>query len=181
MSLTVDGKLVVVRARGDGLVSIDGLGSDRRRPAHVLAALHSLAEQGVFDPDDDSDRDYTSGGWDAGDVAAAVAPWYDLGGSGGVEFTVDDIEMCSDGHGRADPTSPTEAEALTLARDSWGLEGGGGSPGNDDSGEVVLLRIGPHYVVYQCAGGDVIADEDLATSDDDARAHVSEGFRPEGD
>jgi hypothetical protein len=64
-----------------------------------------------------------------------------------------------------------------LASESWDLgPGGGGSPGNADSGEVVLLRIGPRYMIYQCQDGDVIADTVLAESDEDAISQFHEGF-----
>jgi len=176
MTIAVDGADVVVRAHGDGMVSIDGLGDEWRGPFEIPAAMGVLAKHGAFE--NDSDKQYTSGSWDAGDVAAVVAPWYDMSGIV-TEFIVDDIEMYTDGQGKANPTLPTEAEVLTLATDSWEIEGGGSSPWHDGSGEMILLRIGPRYVVWQYTsrfGWDVVEPEVTAASDEEAVAWFEDGY-----
>jgi hypothetical protein len=115
------------------------------------------------------DTDYQSGSWDAGEIAALIAPWLELDGGG--EFYVDDILMYTDGHGHPAPADPAQAEALTLSDSNWELDGPGGSPGNAESGSDYLLRIGPRYVIIQCAGGDQVADEVEARSDEEAIEH----------
>ena len=102
--------------------------------------MEVLAGRGAFDLDGDWGWEFTSGSWDAGEIAT-VSPRGMTRGGGPTEFAVDGIEMCTDGHGHADPVSPTEAEALTLATFRWELDG-------FPSGDVVLLRIGPRYVIY---------------------------------
>jgi hypothetical protein len=178
MSLAVEGRTVTVRGHGNGRVTIAGPGRKRAGPYEVAEAMEVLAGRGAFDPYGDWGSDFTSGSWDAGEIATVIAPWYDLGGGGQTEFAVDEIEMCTDGHGHADPLSPAQAEALTLATFQWELEGGSGGPGNADSGDVVLLRIGPRYVIYQCSAGDVIADALTAASDQEAIALFHESNLP---
>jgi hypothetical protein len=162
MSLSFEGASVAVHGSGDGTVSITGPGGKTSGYCGPAEALAALWEQSALA----GDTDYQSGSWDAGEIAALIAPWLKLDGGG--EFYVDDILMCTDGHGHPVPGDPAQAEALTLSYNSWELEGGGGSPGNADDGSDYLLRIGPRYVVIQCAGGDQVTEEVEARSDEEA-------------
>jgi hypothetical protein len=186
MSLSVGGKKVVLHGDGTGLISIRGLAEELSGPYQVADAMSILKDHGAFDCNDDHfDNEYGSGSWDPGEVAAVIAPCLDSYGDFIVDhikysygdFIIDDIEWCTNGHGQADPNIPYQADAIMLASESWGLgPGGGGSPGNADSGEVVLLRIGPRYMIYQCQDGDVVADTVIAESDEDAISQFHEGF-----
>ena len=174
MSVVVGGAKAVVRGDGSGLVWVDGLGGASEKGYQITEAMAALAQAGAFDWDED--QEFESGAWDAGEVAAIVAPWYDLDGGGG-EFAVDGIEMWSDGHGRADLAHPNaDAEPLALESIYWDLGPGGGSPGNSDDGWVFLVRVGPRYVVYQCQGGETITDDLDAHCDQEARTLFRRGF-----
>lgn len=70
-----------------------------------------------------------------------------------------------------------EFEEVVLADLRWDLgPGGGGSPGNDDSGRVVLTRSRDGYYVLQISADDFRRDP-LAVADDDAAiARFQSGF-----
>jgi len=74
---------------------------------------------------------------------------------------------------------PDEAPPTVLARTDWDSgPGGGGSPGNDDSGVCLLLRTGEGYVVVQESGGEAIVDDLEADSDEAAVRRFADGAGP---
>lgn len=163
MSLTHKGASMTLQGSGSGTISITGPGDETSRPCELIKTMTALWEHGVLG----WDTDYKSGSWDAGEIAALATPWLELSGQG--EFYVDDILMSTDGHGHAVPALPKQAQGLTVCYSQWELEGDGVcSPVNTDSGSDYLLRIGPRYVIVQCAGGEQIIDEIDAGSDEEA-------------
>jgi len=74
---------------------------------------------------------------------------------------------------------PDEDAPTVLARTDWDLgPGGGGSPGNDDSGLCLLLRTGEGYLVVQESGGEAIVDDLPADSDETAVRRFAEQASP---
>ena len=81
-----------------------------------------------------------SGAWTSGDLA-----WVFRGHAS--ELEIDGIEWCSDDEAQLlVPRWEAPADCL-VGVCSWEIEGGGGSPGNDDSGLTYLFQIGPHFVL----------------------------------
>ena len=78
-----------------------------------------------------------------------------------------------------DPDGPP---LTVLARTDWDLEpGGGGSPGNDDSGECLLLRTDEGYVVVQESGVEAVVDYLEADGDEAAVRRFAAGYAASGE
>jgi hypothetical protein len=123
---------------------------------------YALAAAGVFG----SVPRFTTGAWDAGEVASLFAPLL-----AGQDFLVDAAEWSSDGS-RAYPESVAGVPDLVLAESRWETDRNDEDKKDDDErahdhGGEYLLRIGPWYVIYQTNGDereldDLDADTDQA-------------------
>lgn len=106
-------------------------------------------DAGDTDTDDEADFD---------DLDRSAPPYLVMNDGWPDDLDVDSLDPDSDG-----------SDIVVLADVYWDLgPGGGGSPGNDDSGRVVLVRDGRKYFTVQIGGGERIVDEHPADGDDDA-------------
>jgi hypothetical protein len=155
---------ITLHSNGHCGVFIAGAWEGPQGPFTVTGAFRQLAEAEVFQ----CGMDFQSAGWGPGDVATLAGPY--LADS---EYLIDQVEWCG-----TDPSCPADVEDLVLATSRWELPGGGWSPFHDGSGVVVLLRIGPRYVVYQCHGGEMIRDDWEAPDDEAAVEAFKIGYGP---
>ena len=169
--VTEDGLRIFAAMNLDGSGTLrlaDGPAFGPVTSAQVPTAIQALAPFAGHDSELEDTRWY-SDEWDDGTLATAVAGWLDMSSGGGAtEFMVDDWQWVSDGVGGCSPTDEVNY-GLELARLSWDLgPGGGGSPGNNDHGTYLLLKIGTRYTVYHSSGGESTDEGDIEAESDDA-------------
>ncbi len=103
---------ITLRSNGHGGVFIAGAWEGSHGPFTVSDAFGQLADAEVFQ----SEVDFESAGWGAGDVATLAGLY--LADS---DYLIDQVEWCG-----TDPKRPADVEDLVLARSSWELGGGVG-------------------------------------------------------